>query len=303
MPYPIPIPLAPPSNPEKSWKFLRRIPRLSSMGNSSGLRAVGGLGEPSTGSSTHRRAGKALQAREATVSLQSPLASLSSLSFVTSGALRALGTRQTDTGWVRSGWPCLNHESRIPGHLLPAPRPLQPAPVRDSFVQMLTGIPRAPAGPAGPMGPCAPCEERGEQRQSQAGTGPASSASAIGLGWAPWYSPLLLGLPACQLGRRGQESQGAQGLQEHPGDRSHHDRPARREGSGSEKNVPKEARKEDAKLGPQPTPPADLLGPATVLQVPLPTETPDTHLDSSCTISARGAVGARASLGRGKRCR
>lgn len=54
------------------------------------------------------------------MSLQSPLASLSSFSFVASGALRALGTRQTNTGWVRSGWagalcwPLLGQESRVP---------------------------------------------------------------------------------------------------------------------------------------------------------------------------------------------
>lgn len=98
MPYPVPIPLASPSNPDKSWRFLRLIPCPSSMGNSGGLCAVGGLGEPSSGSNTHRRAGKTLQTSEATVSLQSPLASLSSLSFVTSGALRALGIRQTRVG-------------------------------------------------------------------------------------------------------------------------------------------------------------------------------------------------------------
>lgn len=43
-----------------------------------------------TCSDTHRRARQTLQSSEASVTLQSPLASLSSFSFVTSGALRAL---------------------------------------------------------------------------------------------------------------------------------------------------------------------------------------------------------------------
>lgn len=82
--------------------FLRMIPsRLCSMGNSSGLCEVGRLGEPSAACGTHRGAGQTLQTSEATVSLQSPLASLSRFSFVTSGALRALGTRHRDTGLVR----------------------------------------------------------------------------------------------------------------------------------------------------------------------------------------------------------
>lgn len=69
----------------------------------------------STDSNTHRRARQTLQTGEATMSLQSPLASLSSFSFVTSGALRALGTRPTDTGWVRlsqAGALCRPHPSQ-----------------------------------------------------------------------------------------------------------------------------------------------------------------------------------------------
>lgn len=78
---------------------------------------MGGLGETSADSSTHRGAGQTLQTSEATVSLQSPLASLSSFSFVTSGALRALGTRHTGTGWVSSGQskePSAGKEPQVP---------------------------------------------------------------------------------------------------------------------------------------------------------------------------------------------
>lgn len=50
------------------------------------------------------------------------------------------------------------------------------------------------------------------------------------------YSQLLLGLPACQLGRRDQESQGAQGLQGHPQHQSLHGHPVRREVPGSGRN-------------------------------------------------------------------
>lgn len=39
------------------------------------------------------------------------------------------------------------------------------------------------------------------------------------------YSQTLLGLLVCQLGQQGQESLGAQELQEHPVHLSHHDRP------------------------------------------------------------------------------
>lgn len=90
---------------------------------------MGRHGEPSTDSNTHRRAGQTLQTSEATVSLQSPLASLSSFSFVTSGTLRALGRRQTDTGWVRSGQELpagLNQAKEIqdPWSLLPSKLPL-----------------------------------------------------------------------------------------------------------------------------------------------------------------------------------
>lgn len=101
--------------------FLRMIPsRLCSMGNSSGLCEVGRLGEPSAACGTHRGAGQTLQTSEATVSLQSPLASLSRFSFVTSGALRALGTRHRDTGLVSSGQPLpASPEPRSPRSLLP----------------------------------------------------------------------------------------------------------------------------------------------------------------------------------------
>lgn len=158
------VPCAPPSDSEEvqAWTFLRIIPsHVSSLGSSSGPCGAGGPGEPSTDSSTHRGAGQTLQTGEATVSLQSPLASLSSFSFVTSGALRALGTRHTDTGWVSSAHsksPLLaSPETRSPRSLW-APLPTEPAhqdPAQGT--QILTGIPRAPAGPAGPMGPCAPC--------------------------------------------------------------------------------------------------------------------------------------------------
>lgn len=101
------------------------------------------------------------------MTLQSPLASLSSFSFVTSGALRALDTRQTDRhrlGEVGLGKSPLLTSTQPwgPGPTGPLP-PSQPASVRDTAqaAPILTGIPRAPAGPAGPMGPCAPCEERG----------------------------------------------------------------------------------------------------------------------------------------------
>lgn len=224
------------------------------MGSSSVLKAVGGLGEPGTASHTHRRARQPLQTSEATVTLQSPLASLSSFSFVTSGALRALEIRQTDTGWVGSGGAgqepsagliqakeSRNHSTRCPPSL-PLRDPAQDA-------QVLTGIPRAPAGPAGPMGPCAPCEETmgAVSEPGQARDGPPLY---LPLGWAPRllfprYSQLLLGLPVCQLGQRGQESRGAQGLREHPGAQSHHDHPVRREVSGSKKNGSEEERKKD----------------------------------------------------------
>ena len=59
---------------------------------------MGGTWETCTDSNTHRRAGQTLQTSEATVSLQAPLASLSSFSFVTSGTLRTLGMRQTQVG-------------------------------------------------------------------------------------------------------------------------------------------------------------------------------------------------------------
>lgn len=119
----------------------------------------------------------------------------------------------------------------------------------------------------------------------------------------PRYLQLLLGLPACQLGQPGQESQGAQGLQERPGGQSHHDHPVRREVSDSEKNAPEEARKEglsrvtqdsDPKLLPEADPTEHPPGP-TAQRDP-----PDIHLDSSCTISARGAISTRGSLGNGK---
>ena len=172
-PSPMALPRAPPSNLEavQAWTFLGIIPsRFSSLGNSRGPCREGGPGEPSTDSSTHRGAGQTLQTSEATVSLQSPLASLSSFSFVTSGALRALGTRHTDTGWVSSA------QSKSPLPASPEPRsprslrtpPPTPEPARQDpaqGTQILTGIPRAPAGPAGPMGPCAPCGVSGGKRQ------------------------------------------------------------------------------------------------------------------------------------------
>lgn len=133
-PSPMAVPCAPPSDSEEvqAWTFLRIIPsHFSSLGSSSGPCGAGGPGEPSTDSSTHRGAGQTLQTGEATVSLQSPLASLSSFSFVTSGALRALGTRHTDTGWVSSA------QSKSPLPASPEPRsprslwaPLPTEPVR-----------------------------------------------------------------------------------------------------------------------------------------------------------------------------
>ena len=287
-PSPVLLPRAPPSDPEEvqAQTFLRIIPsHFSSLGNSSGPCGLGGPGEPSTDNSTHRGAGQTLQTGEATVSLQSPLASLSSFSLVTSGALRALGTRHTDT--VGSAQPraralCRLHLSQgAPGPCAtppppPATEPPRQDPARDT--QALTGIPRAPAGPAGPMGPCAPCGESGDNVRQQPRQGWPTSASAHGLGteaaapqprprvvprawgrageggrWGgapcppshppvPWpftdarYSQLLLGLPACQLGRRDQESQGARELQGHPQHRSPHGHPVRREVPGSERN-------------------------------------------------------------------
>ena len=105
----------------RSWTFLRMIPsRRSSLGNSGGLCEVGRLGEPSAASGTHGGAGQTLQTSEATVSLQSPLASLSRFSFVTSGALRTLGTRHRDTGLLSSGQPLpASPEPRSPRSLLP----------------------------------------------------------------------------------------------------------------------------------------------------------------------------------------
>lgn len=99
-PSPVLLPRAPLSDPEEVQvrTFLRITPsHFSSLGSSSGPCRVGGPGEPSADNSTHRGAGQTLQTGEATVSLQSPLASLSSFSLVTSGALRALGTRHADT--------------------------------------------------------------------------------------------------------------------------------------------------------------------------------------------------------------
>ena len=284
-PSPMALPRAPPSDLEEvqAWTFLRIIPScFSSLGNSRGPCGEGGPGEPSTGSSTHRGAGQTLQTSEATVSLQSPLASLSSFSFVTSGALRALGTRHTDTGWVSSA------QSKSPQPASPEPRsprslraPPHPEPARQDpaqGTQILTGIPRAPAGPAGPMGPCAPCGVSGGQRHRAVEAGMAhccvcpwaghrgscfttqTQGCSQGLGQGRGgrevemsslptrppsctmaftesrYSQPLLGLPACQLGRRGQESQGARGLQGHPRHRSLHGHPVRREVPGSERN-------------------------------------------------------------------
>lgn len=150
---------------------------------------MGGTGEPRIDSNTHRRAGQSLQTSEATVSLQSPLASLSSFSFVTSGTLRALGTREMQVG---SGWPEQEHFAGFPSakesqepqgpHRPPDLPPTLEKPTEDK--QILTGIPRAPAGPAGPMGPCAPCEgESGNGVGAEPGQGWPSSASAPG--WAP----------------------------------------------------------------------------------------------------------------------
>ena len=191
-PSPVLLPRAPPSDPEEvqARTFLRIIPsHFSSLGNSSGPCGLGGPGEPSTDNSTHRGAGQTLQTGEATVSLQSPLASLSSFSLVTSGALRALGTRHTDT--VGSAQPraralCRLHLSQgAPGPCAtppppPATEPPRQDPARDT--QALTGIPRAPAGPAGPMGPCAPCGESGDNVRQQPRQGWPTSASAHGLG-------------------------------------------------------------------------------------------------------------------------
>ena len=195
-PSPMAVPCAPPSDSEEvqAWTFLRIIPsHVSSLGSSSGPCGAGGPGEPSTDSSTHRGAGQTLQTGEATVSLQSPLASLSSFSFVTSGALRALGTRHTDTGWVSSAHsksPLLaSPETRSPRSLW-APLPTEPAhqdPAQGT--QILTGIPRAPAGPAGPMGPCAPCGGSGGgqcQRAVEAGMAHCCVPMAQRpMGWAP----------------------------------------------------------------------------------------------------------------------
>lgn len=147
------------------------------------------LGNRAAACSTHRGAGQTLQTSEATVSFQSPLASLSRFSFVTSGALRALGTRHKDTGLVSSGQP---HPSQgAPGPCCPLNLPVGD-PAQDA--QILTGIPRAPAGPEGPMGPCAPCGESGGSVRAQSGQGRAQGLwwGRAGGGTLPTHAATLL---------------------------------------------------------------------------------------------------------------
>lgn len=75
---------------------------------------------------THRGARQTLQTSEAAVSFQSPLTSLSSFPFVTSGALRALGMRQTQfgAGWAGVGALCWPQGSqRVPGSAGPLSPP------------------------------------------------------------------------------------------------------------------------------------------------------------------------------------
>lgn len=204
-------------------------------------------------SNTHRRARQTLQTSEASVTLQSPLASLSSFSFVTSGALRALEIRQTDVGWVGLGWakglrwPHPSQGVQHPqGPCCPPSLPLSETQGRT--LKYALQFPGLQPVLRVPWGLVHPVRRKWEQCQSQARTGRALLFTCPRAGAprlvSPRYSQLLLDLPACQLGLRGQESQGVQGLQEHPGAQSHHDHPVRREVSGSEKNGSEEARKE-----------------------------------------------------------
>lgn len=91
MPISSPPPLVP---TKKAQGLLRKTPSLlGNRGSSEGLKSGRSQAAPlwtMTCSDTHRRARQTLQSSETSVSLQSPLARLSSFSFVTSGALRAL---------------------------------------------------------------------------------------------------------------------------------------------------------------------------------------------------------------------
>ena len=158
----------------------------------------------------------------------------------------------------------------------PATEPPRQDPARDTqALTGIPRAPAGPAGPMGPCAPCGESGGNVRQQPRQ-GWPTSASARGLGTeaaapqprprvvpgAWgrageggrwggapcppshppAPWpftdarYSQLLLGLPACQLGRRDQESQGARELQGHPQRRSPHGHPVRREVPGSERN-------------------------------------------------------------------
>lgn len=140
---------------------------------------------PSIDSNTHRRAGQTLQTGEATMSLQSPLASLSSFSFVTSGALRALGTRSTDTDWVRLSrtgalcWPCPSQGIQRPqGPCCPPSLPLSETQHRT--LKHSLGFPGLQPVLRVPWDLVRPVRREWEQHQVKARTGWPSSLSALG---------------------------------------------------------------------------------------------------------------------------
>lgn len=121
------------------------------------------------------------------MSLQPPLASLSSFSFVTSGTLRALGTRQTDTGWVRLGWAgalCWPHLSQgvqdPPGTHCPPSLPLWGTQFRalkysPGFLGLRLVLPV-------PWALAHPVRTEGGGVRARLGQGRPCSASALGLG-------------------------------------------------------------------------------------------------------------------------
>lgn len=341
-PSPMPLPWAPPSDPEEvqARTFLRIIPsHFSSLGNSSGPCRVGGPGEPSTDNSTHRGAGQTLQTGEATVSLQSPLASLSSFSLVTSGALRALGTRHTDTGWVSSA------QSKSPLPASPAPRsprslrdpplcPLPPSlPVRTQHralryslafpgLQQVLRVPWDLVRPVGRVG--------ATSESSQGKDGPLPR---LPMAWAPrqlLHSPdpgLSLG-PGAGQGRVG----GGEELPAHPATLLHHGllltqdthsfssvsllanwaggaRRARGPGSSrgtcsaSLSTVTLSGERSQAQRGISrggKEGRGSVPDPARLKKCPSHPTARDTHLDSSRAISAWGAVSTGASLCKGE---
>lgn len=340
-PSPVPLPRAPPSDPEEvqARTFLRIIPsHFSSLGNSSGPCGVGGPGEPSTDNSTHRGAGQTLQTGEATVSLQSPLASLSSFSLVTSGALRALGTRHTDT--VGSAQPrartlCRLHLSQgAPGPCATPPLPPPPSlPIRTQHgalryslafhgLQQVLRVPWDLVRPVGRVG-----------ATSESSRGKDGPLPRLPVAWAPrqlLHSPdpgLSLG-PGAGQGRAG----GGEELPAHPATLLRHgllltqdthsfssvSLLANRAGGARRARGPRSSR--GTRSAGLPT--VTLSGersqaqrgisrggkegrgsapdPARPKKCPSHPTTRDTHLDSSRAISARGAVSTGASLCKGE---